>query len=195
MIAIDSATVQQARGQDHMAWEAIVRAHTRHIYRICARFVRNREDLEDLAQEVYMRVFKSLDHFNETHGSLTSWITTIAKNLAIDYYRRNRRHDALFPELEAPDAVVAEAPSRSEPPEERLERNERARLLQRGLRLMSPSLRNILVMRELEGNSYQEIARRLHVPEGTVKSRLSRSRHQILQIFRSMEQEASQYKM
>lgn len=191
MLAIDSKTLEQARGHDSLAWEVIVRAHTRYLYKLCARFVRNREDLEDLTQEVFIRVFKSLDNFCEAEGSFISWITVIAKNLAIDYCRRKKRYRAAFTEVEDfTVAVQARAPM--EPPEALLEKEERARLLHKGLRRMSPSLRNVLVMRELEGNSYQEIAERLHVPEGTVKSRLSRSRHQFMKIFQTLEHEAPQ---
>lgn len=191
MSAIDSKTLEQARSHDNLAWEVIVRSHTRYLYKLCARFVHNREDLEDLTQEVFIRVFKSLDNFCESEGSFISWITVIAKNLAIDYCRRKKRYNTAFMEMED-YSVATQAPAPLDPPEARLEREERTRMLHRGLRRMSPSLRNVLVMRELEGNSYQEIAERLSVPEGTVKSRLSRSRNQFIKIFQTLESETPQ---
>lgn len=187
MLAIDSKLLEQARGQDNLAWETIVRSYTRYLYKLCARFVHNRADLEDLTQEVFIRVFKSLNDFCESEGSFISWITVIAKNLAIDYCRRKKRYNAAFTEG-ADFTVIAQRHSHSEPPEAFLVRKERTRRLQEGLRLMSPSLRRVLVLRELEGNSYQEIAKQLQVPEGTVKSRLSRSRNQFMKIFQALEQ-------
>jgi len=87
----DAQLVQQCLQGDGSAWEELVRRHTRRIYNICYRFVGNRTEAEDLSQEVFLRVYRTLVSYRSAHGGFVTWMTSVTRNLLIDHYRRTKR--------------------------------------------------------------------------------------------------------
>ena len=129
------------------------------------------DEAEDVTQEIFVKVYRSLDRFRPTDGSFPAWLMTVARHHAIDRYRR-RRDERTGGDPAALEAVASadEGPLRS------LEREERKQLVHRGLRALPRALREPLLLCDLEGLTHEEAAASLGIPVGTVKSRLNRGR-------------------
>ncbi len=158
---------------DSAAWETIVQSYGHRIARLVGRYTRLRGETEDLTQEVFLRVYLNLCTFRADSGKLSHWVTRVGRNLVIDYLRRNR-HALKHQGSDCLESLNLrnDAPT----PEASVARQEVSWLLHRGLDVLSPELQEVLVMRYLEELSYREISRRLGLPDGTVKSRISRGR-------------------
>jgi len=165
--------LRRCRDGDQAAWRELVSAHGRKVFNLAYRFVGRADEAEDIAQEIFVKVYRSLDRFRETEGSFASWLMTIARNHAIDRYRRGR--DDRLHLADDPEAMAAR-PSPDEGPLQELEREERAQLVHRGLASLPATLRETLILCDLEGVSHEEAAASLGIPVGTVKSRLNRGR-------------------
>jgi RNA polymerase sigma-70 factor (ECF subfamily) len=158
---------------DEPAWRELVSQYTRRVFGLAYRFTGHVDEAEDLTQEVFVKVYQTLDRFAETEGSFPAWLMTVARNHAIDHYRRRReehRRKANDPEL------IEVAASHEEGPQRALERSERVALVHRGLRALPADLREPLILCDLQGLAYEEAARTLGIPLGTVKSRINRGR-------------------
>lgn len=163
----------RCRAGDEVAWRELVTLHSRKVFGLAYRFTGRVDEAEDLTQEVFVKVYRTLDRYRETEGSFPAWLMAVARNHAIDHYRR-RKEEML---RRADDPQVLEHMAASvEHPIAGLERQERARLVHRGLRALPPELRLPLVLCDLQGLPYDEIATALHLPLGTVKSRINRAR-------------------
>ena len=165
--------LKRCRDGDQAAWRDLVSEHGRRVFNLAYRFVGRVDEAEDVTQEIFIKVYRSLDRFRESDGSFGAWLMTVARNHAIDHYRR-RRDDRL--RLADDPAVLDAVPSRDEGPLQGLEREERAQLVHRGLRSLPPALRETLLLCDLEGLSHEDAASSLGIPVGTVKSRLNRGR-------------------
>jgi RNA polymerase sigma-70 factor, ECF subfamily len=163
----------RCRRGDEAAWRELVSRHTRRVFALAYRFTGRVDESEDLTQEVFVKVYQTLDRYREGEGAFGAWLMTVARNHAIDHYRR-RRQDALR-KTEEPEVLDTVA-SGDEGPLRSLERDERVRLVHRGLRALPENLRVPLVLSDLQGVPYEEIAASLQVPLGTVKSRINRAR-------------------
>jgi RNA polymerase sigma-70 factor (ECF subfamily) len=131
------------------------------------------DEAEDLTQEIFVKVYQTLDRYREADGPFQGWLMAVARNHAIDHYRRHKQERLRHQE----DPQVLESlPARAEHPLAGLEREERARLVHRGLRALPPDLRLPLILCDLQGLPYEEIAATLEIPLGTVKSRINRGR-------------------
>jgi RNA polymerase sigma-70 factor (ECF subfamily) len=169
----DGELLRRCRAGDEAAWRELVGRHTRRVFGVAYKFTGRVDEAEDLTQEIFVKVYQSLDRFRESEGAFGTWLTTVARNHAIDHYRSRREERA----RRAEDPIVLETMAGSgESPLRRLERKERVQLVHRGLRALPPDLREALVLCDLEGLAYEEIARLLRVPLGTVKSRINRGR-------------------
>jgi len=170
------------RGED-AAWEDLVKVHTRRVYSICYRFTGSDASAQDLTQEVFLRVFRSLKSFRTGEGSFTVWLGRLTRNLLIDHYRRNKLERATdsietqLPMLEESTASMGRADGM-------LAGREAGELLQAALAKLSPELRETVILRDLEELEYKEIAQVLNVPEGTVKSRLNRGRAELARVLK-----------
>lgn len=163
-------------------YEAIVQRYARHVYNIAYRMVGNEADAKDLSQEAFLRVYRALRRI-EPGAPLESWLYRIISNLYIDLLRKRprARMESLDVPLEtARGEVLREFPDIASSPEAILEREQLDSAIQRALGTLSEELRLVVVLSDIEGFSYEEIATLLRVPLGTVKSRLHRAR-QILQ--------------
>jgi len=179
-VALERGLVEQCRRGDPYAFARLVALHEGMVFNLAARLLGETEEARDVAQEVFLQVFRTLGRF-EGRSTLKTWIYRIVVNQCRNrqrWWRRRRKDrscpiDALTP---ADEARLAEAGTRMEGPDERLERRERARAVQSALARLSFEHRAVLLLREVEGLSCEEIAGTLSLPEGTVKSRLSRAR-------------------
>lgn len=170
---------------DQAAWGAIVRRYRRRVFNVAYTFVGRHDEAEDLTQDIFLKIFKALGTFDR-RANFTTWIISISRNLCIDHYRRvrkerevvDRRVDAseLSPVAGGIDAFA------------RLDRFDRRALLREALAALPDTLRTAVAMRDLQELSYQEIARRLDLPDGTVKSRINRGRHELARQVLRIEQ-------
>jgi RNA polymerase sigma-70 factor (ECF subfamily) len=169
----DADLLPGCRSGDEAAWRALVERYTRKVFGLAYRFTGRAEEAEDLTQEVFVKVYQTLHRYREADGPFGAWLMAVARNHAIDHYRRGRQER----QRRSEDPLVLEtAASGEEHPTARIEREERAKLVHAGLRALPPDLRAPLVMCDLQGLSYDEIAAALEVPLGTVKSRINRAR-------------------
>jgi len=169
-------------GEDE-AWEDLVKAYTRRVYAMCYRFTNSPTEAQDLTQEVFLRVFRTLKSFRAGEGSFLVWLTRLTRNLLIDHYRRNRT-DRVTDSIEDQLGVLEEKASLSTRTDGMLAGREASEVLQAGLARLSPELREAVILRDVEELEYREIAQVLNVPEGTVKSRLNRGRAELARVLR-----------
>ena len=156
--------------------------HTRRVYGLCFRFTGSGSEAQDLTQEVFLRVFRSLKSFRSGEGSFTVWLTRLTRNLLIDHYRRTKL-DRATDSIEEQLPLLEETAMISRT-EGLLAGREASELLQGALQKLSPELRETVILRDLEELDYREIAKVLNVPEGTVKSRLNRGRAELARVLR-----------
>jgi RNA polymerase sigma-70 factor (ECF subfamily) len=184
--------VDQCRGGDAQAFAHLVRLHEGMVYGLAVRLLGDAEEARDLAQDVFLQVYRKLDRF-EGRSSLKTWIYRIVVNQCRNrrrWWRRSRRerscalHELTF----ADEARLASVGDRTGPFEE-LARRERARHVQEALLRVSFDHRAILLLREVEGLSCEEIGTSLGLAEGTVKSRLARARESLRRLLVPLERE------
>ena len=179
----DTQLVERCLRGDDAAWEDLVRVHTRKVYAICLRFTGSDHESQDLTQEVFLRIFRTLKTFRAGEGSFGVWLARLTRNLLIDHYRRSRVERA-SESLEDQLPMLEEKTAMSARTEGMLAGREASELLQAALQKLSPELRETVILRDLEEMEYREIAKVLDVPEGTVKSRLNRGRAELARVLR-----------
>ena len=168
--------IQRCLKGDQAAWDLIVRQYWRKVFNVAYKFVGKHEEAEDLAQDIFLKIFKSLDTF-DSRANFQTWLISVSRNLCIDHYRSVRK------ERETIDRDVDTnelAPAAREPgPIAALEQADRVALLRKALAALPATLRKAVLMRDIQELSYQEIADKLRLPEGTVKSRINRGRTEL----------------
>jgi RNA polymerase sigma-70 factor (ECF subfamily) len=190
--------VRRCLGGDATAWEEIVRLHSRRIYNLCYRFTSSPDDAQDLTQDVFIKIYRTLGTYDVAKGAFTTWLTTLTRNLLVDHFRRSRQDrvtdsiDAGLREeedsLSLSDRLEDDAPR----PDDRLASKETQKMVQQALARLSPDLREAVILRDLQDLDYKEIAQVLKVPEGTVKSRINRGRMELARLLsRNKRQEAN----
>ena len=180
MLSGDGKLVDRCLQGDDAAWELVVTTYTRKIYNLSYRYTSRRDLAEDLTQDIFIRVYQNLKSFRMEAGSLQNWILKVGRNLIIDHYRQTRRYQKTggSDELETMALEDDKVPS----PLRSVEQSEATKFLQEGLRALSPELKEAVILRDLEGMAYQEIAEVLSIPEGTVKSRINRGRIELAKL-------------
>jgi len=181
----DAQLVQQCLQGDGSAWEELVRRHSRRIFNICYRFTGNRTEAEDLSQDVFLRVYRTLASYRSAHGGFATWMTSVTRNLLIDHYRRTKR-DRVTDSLDDAMPVVENKESSGRRPDEQALLGELSAQVQAALTHLSPELREAVILRDLQQLEYSEIQTVLAVPEGTVKSRINRGRIELARILQQM---------
>jgi RNA polymerase sigma-70 factor (ECF subfamily) len=181
----DVQLVQRCLRGDGSAWEELVRRHTRRIYNLCYRFTGNAHEAEDLTQEVFLRVYRTLGSYRAVHGGFATWMTSVTRNLLIDHYRRTRR-DRLTDSLDDALPRIEQKESAAPRPDQFAALGELSQQVQRALQKLSPELREAVILRDLQGLEYKEIQEVLQVPEGTVKSRINRGRIELARLLEQM---------
>ncbi len=183
----DRHLVDRCLSGDAAAWDEVVRQHSRRVYNLCFRFTGRAVDAEDLAQEVFIRLFRNLANYRAEVGSLSTWLTTLTRNLLIDHYRRSKP-DRLTDPLETENAegepVASTLAARGRAADHQVWGREVQEHVQRALLKLSPELREAIILRDLQDLDYKEIATVLRLPEGTVKSRINRGRIELARLLR-----------
>lgn len=173
---------------DAHAWQQLVVSQHRRIYAICYRFTGSSTDAEDLTQDVFLKLYKNLASFDTQKGSFQTWITTLARNLLVDHFRRtrvDRFSESLDATADGSDdgQTMADRLADSRPTQESHVASVETRArVQNALKQLSPELREAVILRDLEDMDYKEIAEVLRIPEGTVKSRISRGRGELAKL-------------
>lgn len=189
-----SQIVRRCMDGDSGAWADMVRTHQRRVYGLCYRFTGNAADAEDLTQDVFLKIYSNLGAFDSSRGSFPVWITTMTRNLLVDNFRRSRNQRATdsldegwdhSDELRPTDRLAAKGPT----PHESAARNELAQMVQKALARVSVELREAVILRDLQDFDYKEIAQVLGIPEGTVKSRISRGRAELARLLERNQRE------
>ncbi len=186
--------VQRCLQGDPQAWQQLVLAQHRRIYGICYRFTGCAADAEDLTQDVFLKVYRNLEQFHADRGSFQTWITSLTRNLLVDHFRRSRLErgtsslDAGWEGIanNSGDAATQTPLERLQdarpgPHEHSVSRQVQA-MVQNALTQVSPELREAVILRDLKDMDYKEIALALNIPEGTVKSRISRGRMELARL-------------
>ena len=180
--------VRRCVAGDAAAWEEIVRTYNRRIYNICYRFTGSSDDAEDLTQEVFIKMFRTLSSYDSSKGAFVTWVTTITRNLLVDHFRKTK-HDRVTDSLDGTASDHEDARPLSEqiqdqsaPPDAQLGGREVGEVVHAALARLSPELREAVILRDLQDMDYREIATVLKVPEGTVKSRINRGRAELARL-------------
>lgn len=177
--------VRRCRAGDGSAWEEIVQSYSRRIFNLAYRFTSNVEAAEDLTQEVFVRIYKTLDQYDPKQGNLSNWLMRLARNLIIDDYRHRQRN----PQNSMADAVdnhTFHLRAVGTSAHKQVERRELCNQVQAGIDKLPPDLRTCVILRDIEELTYREIVDLLAIPEGTVKSRINRGRIELAKILRRM---------
>ena len=170
------ALIQRCLKGDQLAWDAIVKQHWRKVFNVAYKFVGRHDEAEDLTQDIFLKIFKSLDTFDR-RANFQTWLISISRNLCIDHYRSVRKERETIDR--GVDASELSPVSKEVSPVQALEQRDRVTLLRQALAELPETLRNAVLMRDIQELSYQEIADKLRLPEGTVKSRINRGRTEL----------------
>jgi RNA polymerase sigma-70 factor, ECF subfamily len=185
---------ERCKAGDSAAWVELVKLQNRRVYALCYRFTGNGADAEDLSQDVFLKVHRNLNNFDSSKGSFQTWLATLARNLLVDHFRRSRQEratDSLDANWEGSDDESPSLSTRIEDggpsPHASAVSHQTAAIVQQALTQLSPELREAVILRDLQDFDYKEIAQVLRVPEGTVKSRISRGRAELASLLERMK--------
>jgi RNA polymerase sigma-70 factor (ECF subfamily) len=159
--------VQRIQTGDRQAFEALLDAYETRVYRLALRFTDNVPDAEDVTQEIFLAIYRGLGRFRG-NSALGTWIYRIAMNHCLEYRRKRRLESIPYDE----ELTLASSDWR-EDPVQAADRQELSAKVEAAINCLSPQHRDVIVLHELQGLTYQEVATMLNVPVGTVKSRLS----------------------
>src|SRR5262252_296729 len=180
------ALIQRCLRGDQAAWERIVRLHWRRVFNVAYKFVGKHDEAEDLTQDIFLKIFKSLDTFDR-RANFQTWLISVSRNLCIDHYRSVRKErETIDRETDTAELSTA-APGQNQ--FAALEQRDRVELLREALASLPRTLRTAVLMRDLQELSYHEIAVALRLPEGTVKSRINRGRSELARQIRKLRGE------
>jgi RNA polymerase sigma-70 factor (ECF subfamily) len=180
--------VRRCLAGDTAAWEELVQRYHRRIYNICYRFAGSADDAQDLTQEVFIKMYRTLKSYDLERGALMTWVTTITRNLLVDHFRKSKQERMTDSLDGAPseyddamplsDKIQDAAPT----PDARAQTGQVKEAVHHALQKLSPDLREAVILRDLQDMDYKEIATVLKVPEGTVKSRINRGRAELARL-------------
>ncbi len=176
--------ISRAQDGDVTAFEALIAEHQQNIFSIAYRMAKNRDDAEDMTQEILVKIFKNLKKF-KGDSKFSTWIYRVATNTCLDEIQKRNRHQtySLDKELETEaGSLVGEIRDETPTPEEHLEQKTVQMAVREAISRLGDDHKKVLILRDLQGMSYEEIGRILQCSEGTVKSRLSRARQTLKKI-------------
>ena len=180
--------VRRCVAGDAAAWEEIVQKYHRRIYNICYRFAGSGTDAEDLTQEVFIKMYRTLNSYDVERGAFMTWVTTMTRNLLVDHFRKTKNEritdslDATASEHEDAMPLSERIADQGPTPDYGVQSREIGEAVQQALQKLSPELREAVILRDLQDLDYREIAAVLRVPEGTVKSRINRGRAELARL-------------
>src|SRR6478735_7450874 len=168
--------IEQCLAGDQAAWDLIVRQNWRKVFNVAYKFVGRHDEAEDLTQDIFLKIFRALHTFDR-RANFQTWLISISRNFCIDHYRSIRKErETIARDVNAADLMPV---SRERGPHGQLEQSDLRQLIKQALAELPSSLREAVVLRDLQEFSYQEIADQLGLPEGTVKSRINRGRFEL----------------
>ena len=180
--------VRRCVGGDAAAWEEIVQRYHRRIYNVCYRFAGDSDNAQDLTQEVFIKMYRTLNTYDSGKGAFMTWVTTITRNLLVDHFRKTKG-DRITDSLDSAPSEREDAQPLSEriadrglAPDAAVQSRETREMVHLALQKLSPELREAVILRDLQDMDYREIATALRVPEGTVKSRINRGRAELARL-------------
>lgn len=180
--------VRRCVAGDTVAWEDIVRQFNRRIYNLCYRFSGSPDDAQDLTQEVFIKIYRTMSSFDPGKAAFVTWVTTVTRNLLVDHFRKGK-YDRMTDSLDAPMgeegdglALGSQIQDKGQTPDERLQSLETKELVHQALQKLSPELREAVILRDLQDMDYKDISQVLRIPEGTVKSRINRGRTELARL-------------
>src|SRR5919112_5515809 len=176
--------IEQCLTGDQQAWDQIVRQNWRKVFNVAYKFVGKHDEAEDLTQDIFLKIFKALASFDR-RANFQTWIISISRNLCIDHYRSVRKERRTI--AREVDAGELQPVSADRGPYAAAEHQDLRVLLRQALHTLPATLRTAVVLRDLQELSYQEIADRLGLPEGTVKSRINRGRLELARQLKRMQ--------
>ena len=179
--------VQRCLDGDAAAWDTLARGYWKRVFNIAYKFVAQVDEAEDLTQEIFLKLFRALPTYDR-RASFETWLTRVSRNLCIDRYRRRRREEERFTDEVDPDTIqIDELVSR---PDATLEHRDQVAMVRRALARLPPAYREAVALRDIHDLSYEEIAHRLQLAEGTVKSRINRGRKELARHLRILQEPA-----
>ena len=185
---VAAVLVRRCLAGDSAAWEELVQRHHRRIYNICYRFAGSADDAQDLTQEVFIKIYRTLNSFDIERGAFMTWVTTVTRNLLVDHFRKTKQ-DRMTDSLDTAPSEHEDAQPLSEQirdhgltPDARAQSLEVSDVVHQALQKLSPDLREAVILRDLQDMDYRDIATALKVPEGTVKSRINRGRAELARL-------------
>ena len=177
----DGQLVSKCLDGDSAAWEELVTRYSRRVYNVAYQFTGRHEEAEDLTQEIFLKIYRSLGTF-DLDAAFLPWLIRVSKNMCVDHYRKRRRERLLVHGNW--EKITTVACTRADPYQKTFSRERRAILL-RALEQIPSDLKAVVILRDLQGLTYQEISEAMDLPEGTVKSRLNRGRLELARFIRS----------
>ena len=176
--------IQKVLAGDKNAFEELVIANQKNVYNLAMKMTRNEEDALDVSQEAFIKAFQQLSNFRGD-SRFSVWLYRLTYNLCIDFLRKKKPDSnviSLNYEDDSGDVSPLEIPDLRNLPEDNAIRSETRKIIADGIKELAPKHRDVLVMREITGMSYDEMAESLRVSAGTVKSRLARARLKLVNI-------------
>lgn len=174
----ENLLVKQASEGNMQAYEELIRAYQKKVYNIAFRMMGNSEDAEDIAQETFIKVYRSLSKFRGD-SAFSTWLYRIATNISIDQLRKKKNRMVVYIDnnVEGEEGDIQRQLKDDSPsPEDIAETKELKNTVQNAINRLSPDHKAVIVLRDIKGLQYDEIARILNCPEGTIKSRINRAR-------------------
>ncbi len=168
------------------AWVTLMDTYAKRVFNMAYQFSGSRQEAEDMTQEIFLKLYGSLAKF-DFEKNFTAWLLTLAKNHLIDEYRKTKWERAQRDEFDEGVLPQASIPG----PEESLARKETRALIWEGLNRLSSEMRMAVILRDLQGRSYEEMAEILSLPLGTVKSRVNRARIALAEVLKEKKGELS----
>jgi RNA polymerase sigma-70 factor (ECF subfamily) len=168
--------IERCLAGDQHAWEQIVRIHWRKVFNVAYKFVGKHDEAEDLAQDIFLKIFKSLNTFDR-RANFQTWLISVSRNLCIDHYRSVRKERETIDRDVDPGDLMPVSVEVS--PYMALEARDRVSMLREAMTSLPDTLRTAVLLRDIQELTYQEIADQLELPEGTVKSRINRGRTEL----------------
>jgi RNA polymerase sigma-70 factor (ECF subfamily) len=181
--------VKSCQSGDASAWNELIARHTSRVYGMCYRFTRRECVARDMTQEVFLRIYRRLGTFRADELSFVAWMNLLTLNLLRDHYRRTRKERMTVP-IDEHRTGLRKLPHSSIRPDEMFAREETRRMVHSALDKLKPDLREMILLYDVQELQYDEIASRLGIPIGTVKSRLNRARTSLAHLLRRHKQAA-----
>jgi len=183
----DLQFIDRFKNGDSSAFEDIVLKYQDKIYNLCRHMLGNAHDAEDAAQDVFLKAYQSLPKF-QPDASLYTWLYRIATNTCIDY-KRKPVFESLFGGSQEGERLVHDRASEAPSPEKLYQSKQIDQALQESLAKLSPKLRAIIILKEIEELSYEEISDTLEISMGTVKSRIARAREELQKLMKKFREQ------